>query len=234
MLGVAPLGASDGEGTYFPVDHDEYVTIPGAALAAVNGQYEIRVTEELSEVSYLDQIKLYAVDHPAATEIFTNEKFKGPPYPEYRLYGVDAPHLSARPRATITAAMSSRSFWQRDQRLSRSVSAHRDWESPDLHTLELDFGRAAPNGHAVLLLNGWVDWPDGSTFRAASQEFKGGLVMPYLQVQDAAGAVEDGQRRYGHAGRQAQDHRGRAGVSLGHRASCASSPTSASIGTRSS
>ena len=55
------------------------------------------------------------------------------------------------------------------------------------HTLELDFGKAAPEGRAVLLLNGWVDWPDGSTFRAAAQEVKGGLVMPYLQMQDAAG-----------------------------------------------
>ena len=35
VLGVAPLGASDGDGSYFPVDHDEYVQIPGArALAA--------------------------------------------------------------------------------------------------------------------------------------------------------------------------------------------------------
>jgi hypothetical protein len=32
-----------------------------------------------------------------------------------------------------------------------------------------------------------VDWPDGSTFRAASQEQPGGLVMPYLEVQDAQG-----------------------------------------------
>ena len=55
------------------------------------------------------------------------------------------------------------------------------------HTLELDFGQAAPDGRAVLLLNGWVDWADGSTFRAAAQEVKGGLVMPYLQMQDAAG-----------------------------------------------
>ena len=30
VLGVAPLGASDGDGSYFPVDHDEYVSIPGA------------------------------------------------------------------------------------------------------------------------------------------------------------------------------------------------------------
>src|SRR5258708_37598092 len=88
VLGVAPLGASDGEGTYFPVDHDEYVSIPGEALAPIEGQYDIRVTEELSEVSYIDQIQLLAVDHPAGTEIFTNEKVKGPPYPEFRLFGV--------------------------------------------------------------------------------------------------------------------------------------------------
>jgi hypothetical protein len=57
-----------------------------------------------------------------------------------------------------------------------------------MHTLELDFANAAPDGHATLLLNGWVDWADGSVFRAASQESPRGLVMPYLQVQDASGA----------------------------------------------
>lgn len=57
----------------------------------------------------------------------------------------------------------------------------------DLHSLELDFGSVAPSGTALLLLNGWVDWPDGSTFRRASQESKEGLMPPYLQVQDAQG-----------------------------------------------
>jgi hypothetical protein len=57
----------------------------------------------------------------------------------------------------------------------------------ELHTLDLDFKGAAPSGKAVLLLNGWVDWPDGSTFRRASQESSAGLVMPYLQVRDARG-----------------------------------------------
>jgi hypothetical protein len=55
-----------------------------------------------------------------------------------------------------------------------------------MHTLEMDFGSAAPS-HAILLLNGWVDWPDGSTFRKASQESAAGLIVPYLQVQDAEG-----------------------------------------------
>ena len=185
VLGVAPLGASDGEGTYFPVDHDEYVSIPGTALAAENGRYDIRITEELSEVSYLDQVQLLAVDHPAATEIFTNEKFKAPPYPEFKLFGVQ--HR--------VYPQSARDDQGRDV-LPRLVA--RDQQYPDgfprselgvatPHTLELDFGNAAPDGRAVLLLNGWVDWPDGSTFRAAAQEVKGGLVMPYLQMQDASG-----------------------------------------------
>ena len=47
---------------------------------------------------------------------------------------------------------------------------------------------AKPRRHnrAVLILNGWVDWADGSTFMAASQAKKD-LVLPYLQVKDAAG-----------------------------------------------
>jgi len=32
------------------------------------------VTEELHEVSYIDQIRLFAIDHPQSEEIFTNDK----------------------------------------------------------------------------------------------------------------------------------------------------------------
>ena len=41
VLGVAPLGARDGDGSYFPVDHDEYVQIPGAALQPVMNNREL-------------------------------------------------------------------------------------------------------------------------------------------------------------------------------------------------
>ena len=83
VLGVAPLGASSGDGQFFPTDHQEYVSIPGDALKEKNGAYEVRVTEELREVSFIDQIKLQAVDHPATVDIVTNEKFKSPPYPSF-------------------------------------------------------------------------------------------------------------------------------------------------------
>jgi len=183
VLGVAPLGAASGDGSYFPVDHDEYVQIPGEALQHVNGRYEIRISEELREVSYLDEVKLIAVDHPAAVEIFTNDKFKSPPFPEFRLFGVKRRIYPVR--ATDD-----------DGRDVLPRLLHRDRTYPDgfrrnyldvaeLHKLDLDFGTAAPANRAVLILNGWVDWADGSTFMAASQAKKD--LLPYLQVKDAAG-----------------------------------------------
>jgi hypothetical protein len=59
-----------------------------------------------------------------------------------------------------------------------------------LHHLDLDFGDAAPDGRAVLVLQGWVDWADGSTFRSAAQEDPRGLVLPSLQMRNAAGRWE--------------------------------------------
>src|ERR1039457_5954797 len=166
VLGVAPLGASSGDGQFFPVDHDEYVSIPGEALQARGGEYDIRVTEELREVSYLDKIQLLALDHPAGVGIVTNEKFKSPPFPEFRLFGVG---LRNGERVYPVTA--------RDQSGAdvRAALAQRDRVYPDsfrrgpagiaeMHTLDLDFGHAAPGNRAVLVLNGWVDWADGSTF----------------------------------------------------------------------
>jgi Flp pilus assembly protein TadD len=185
VLGVAPLGARDGDGSYFPVDHDEYVQIPGEALHAANDHYEVRVTEELSEVSYLDQIQLYAIDHRDGTEIFTNEKFKGPPYPEFRLFSVER-RIYPKTARDDTGGDVLPQLMAKDQRYPDHFRRSETGVA-DLHSLDLDFGAVAPSGKAILLLNGWVDWPDGSTFRRASQESEAGLVMPYLQVQDAAG-----------------------------------------------
>lgn len=188
VLGVAPLGASAGDGEYFPVDHDEYIQIPGEALVAspaIGGRYEIRVTEELREVAYLDQVHLIAVDHPETVEIFTNDKFKGPPFPEFRLFGVERriPPVAARDaegRDVLDRVLArDRRYPDGYKRTSAGVA--------ELHHLDLDFGKAAPDGRAVLILSGWVDWADGSTFLGAAQEADGGLVMPRLQVKDAAG-----------------------------------------------
>jgi len=185
VLGVAPLGASSADGKYFPVDHDEYIQIPGRALRERDGEYEIRITEELHEVSYLDQVQLITVDHPSASEIFTNDKFKSPPFPEFRLFGVTKRVYPMGARdgngRDVRASLMKRDLTYPDA-FGRNLSG-----TAELHALELDFTGAAADGRAVLLLNGWVDWADGSTFLGESQHQGGGLVFPYLQVKNAAG-----------------------------------------------
>jgi tetratricopeptide (TPR) repeat protein len=185
VLGVAPLGASSGDGQFFPVDHQEYIQIPDGALVEQNGRLDVRITEELSEVSYLDQVELFAVDHPAATDVFTSERWKGPPFPDFKMYAV----------SKRTYPVAARDHLDRDVRDLLLAQDHRyvtgfrhDLSGvAELHTLDLDFGPgAARNGKALLVLNGWVDWADGSTFLARSQEGEG-LIPPYLQMKDANG-----------------------------------------------
>ncbi len=198
VLGVAPLGASSGDGGYFPVDHDEHVQIPRGALVERDGRFEIRMTEELREVAFLDRIRLVAIDHPETLEIFVNDKFQDPPFPELKLYGVER-------RIPPISAIAGSDDEGRNGRGGRDVLAKvlaRDRTYPDgfardaagiavRHHLDLDFGdAAAPDGRALLVLSGWVDWADGSTFLGAGQrpgEAGGGLEMPRLLVKDEAG-----------------------------------------------
>ena len=154
VLGVAPLGAMSGDGSYFPVDHLEHIQIPAGAMVARHGRYEIRLTEELSEIAYVDQVKLLAVDHPAGQTVFLNEKFQAPPYPDLKLYGVA-------------------------RRLKPESTTVKPGES-----LVMKFGSAASRllQKPILVLTGWVEWADGSQFRAASQRPGGELRMPSLEV----------------------------------------------------
>ncbi len=185
VLGVAPLGASAGDGQYFPVDHDEYVLVPGEALVPVDGRYEVRVTEELREVSYLDRIQLIGLDYPASMTVVTNDKFKAPPFPEFRLFGVDQPIAPIAARDHRNADVLDR-LLAADRQYPGAF--RRDYEGvAELHHLDLDFGRVARDNRAVLVLTGWVDWADGSTFRGAAQEDPRGLVLPFLQAKDALG-----------------------------------------------
>ncbi len=186
VLGVAPLGAAAGDGTYFPVDHLEHIQISGSQLRPRNGAFEIRLTEELSEVAYIDQIRLIAVDHPAAVTVYTNEKFQAPPYPDLHLYSSTGPLSPVAARDNTGADVRQRLFAKdgiypdRFRRTEAGIA--------ESHTLELDFGMdlAAAN-RTLLILHGWVDWADGSAFLGYAQQDKRGLMPPSLSVQNVKG-----------------------------------------------
>ncbi|MCS7025621.1 MAG: hypothetical protein NZV14_12545 [Bryobacteraceae bacterium] len=186
VLGVAPLGASSGDGSFFATDHDEYVWIPASKLKPREGFYDLRITEELSEVSYIDHVQLLAVDHPVKTELYSNDKWKAPPYPEFRLFGTER---RIYPRRALDGLGHDvrRALLSRDRIYADRFPRRLDQTAP-LHSLELDFGPGVPSQGVFLVLTGWVDWADGSTFLRQAQQPGGALQPPYLQVRDARGA----------------------------------------------
>ena len=90
VLGVAPLGMPLATDVIHSADFDEYVPIPGTALRARDGMFELRLTEELREAGYLDAVRLLAVDRPAGVQTVPNERFVAPPHPEFGIYAVTA------------------------------------------------------------------------------------------------------------------------------------------------
>ncbi len=143
---------------------------PARRCSRATAHYEVRLTEELREVSYIDQIKLIALDHPAGIDVITNEKFKSPPFPEFRLFGAERkiyPVERARGELRpVQAPRRARLCSTRRSSLSRYVpprlGRRRRTASPGS-----GFRPAARDNRAALVLNGWVDWADGSTFLAA-------------------------------------------------------------------
>ena len=57
---------------------EEWYKISRDQLVPHDGYFDLRITGELWETYYYDSIALMTVDHPAATEIFTDERFDVP------------------------------------------------------------------------------------------------------------------------------------------------------------
>ena len=72
-LRINSLGTARVEAT------EEWYKIGRDELKPRDGFYDLRVTEELWESYYYDHLSLMTVDHPAGTEVFTDERFDVPP-----------------------------------------------------------------------------------------------------------------------------------------------------------
>ena len=68
ILGASPLGLPVSASHYVEEDPEELLALGNERqFPPHDRQYEVRITEELREVLYLDQAKLMVVDHPAGT-----------------------------------------------------------------------------------------------------------------------------------------------------------------------
>lgn len=181
-----PLGIMAGEIAYAPPEPSlEYVRIPPGVLAERDGEYEIRITEELWEVAYLDRLELLAVDHPADIEVYANEAFGAPTVPNDRLHVVGR---RWRPERAIDhrGIDVGPDLAERDFRFVGGFEAERFQGLTLLHDLTLRLEGAAGRP-ATLFLGGWIHPTDASIHVRIGQAGAPSVVRPYLEVPDGAG-----------------------------------------------
>jgi hypothetical protein len=200
VLGITPLGLPMAPGmpgappAMVPPDHDEYVLVKGEQLVAKDGVYEMHFTEELREVTYLDRIRLDVVDHPADTEVFPNERFSFPPFPEAHTHTVKDPLSPSK--ATDQDGKDWTAELARDDRrfaipFELPSGAFRGLATP--HTLELAFDpeRVKSAAKLRLFLNGWFYWTDASVNMAAARDPEVEFIPPILSVPDGDGGWKE-------------------------------------------
>lgn len=168
LLWAAPIGLLFGEETVAPWREWEYLKIPGERLTAQDGQYRMRITEELWEAGYFDQVELIAVDHPADVEIFTNEKVGPPELAAHKIHTVRQRRLPIAARdkhgrdvLPIVAHEDQNYFKGYEQKYKQGLTEE--------HFLELDLGDLAGARRITLFLTGWVYPTDTSINVALSQ-----------------------------------------------------------------
>lgn len=185
VLGVGPLGVPCAPDRWFPVDCTELTRIGPDQLVPTGGEYELRLTEDLREIAFVDQVHLRVIDHPADCEVVPNEMFTGPPFPEDRFFAVREPHL---PRAA---------FDDRGQDVLELIREH-DGRCPAFertsydglarpHSLTLEFGDIGEAKQPMLYLDAWIYWPDSSVSWGIFQNPDYAITPLRLEVRDAGG-----------------------------------------------
>ncbi|MDF1799690.1 MAG: tetratricopeptide repeat protein [Planctomycetota bacterium] len=209
VLGITPLGLPMAPGMFVPPDHDEYVLVTGEQLVAREDGgglwYDLQFTEELREVTYLDQAKLIVVDHPVGTEIYPDERFCFPPFPGEHTHIAEDVHapVSAREVDLATGSPDGRDW------APELAAIDGDYAEPFVHhrgrfqglakphVVELAFDPAdvADAEQLRLLMTGWFFWTDASVNMAAARTPGVDFVPPIFSVPDPTS--ETGWRELG-------------------------------------
>ena len=186
FLGGSAIGYQTAPGRWSYPDTDEYVRVTGEQLRERDGRYSVRMNNQLEEVIYFDAAKLVAVDHPAGTDVYPNERLMpGPPYPEFKIYSVKG----ARPPAAARGDQGEDVLplvAQIDRRYPEDFELLPFKGYAREHALTLDLGEVKKAKRVLLLLTAWIDYADSTSNLAASQA-GARLVAPYIQVKDARG-----------------------------------------------
>lgn len=181
-----PLGIMGGQTAYAPASPaEDYIKIPDGLLVDEDGQYRLRITDELWETPFFDEVKLLNIDHPESVDIFIDERF-GPPPPEplpiYTLASAQPPIRAIDGAGTDLLDK----LLKADGYFAGPLAATRYQGLMAEHDLILDPGPIDPDV-TVLYLKGWIFPTDASINVAMSQSDAYNPLPPQVQVIDPHG-----------------------------------------------
>lgn len=147
---------------------EEWYKISGDQLVPNNGYYDLRITGELWETYYYDYLKLIVVDHPAGTEIFTDERFVIPPV-KLAITAVAPPHRIAKAVDDLGADVTDVVSTLDGKYLDTFGRGQYQGLTRD-HFVEIELGdKVPPSGPLWLIAKGWLHPTDSSVNVAISQ-----------------------------------------------------------------
>jgi hypothetical protein len=163
-------------------DPDEYIKIVGTQLRPRNGRLSVKFAEPMEEVIYLDRVRLFAIDHPAGSEIHPHEYFAATaPQPPAEVFVTTGARLplgawdeKGRDVLPLLRARDGRYIEDFDRAPFKGFAR--------LHALELDLGELRPNAPVRLLMAGFTDYFTATSVFAAHQA-NVTAVVPYLEAR---------------------------------------------------
>jgi Flp pilus assembly protein TadD len=182
-----PLGLMGGSSAFAPAGaSQEYLRIPGDALAPRDGRYVLQLTEELWETAYADEVKLIAVDHPDSVDVFVDERFVPPGPVKLNLFQVSQRRL---PISAIDERGNDvlPALRQSDDVYVSNFTPTKYQGVVESHDLIMDLGESAGRPQSFLFLRGWIYPTDASINVALSQQSSIKVAPPSLEVRDANG-----------------------------------------------
>jgi hypothetical protein len=162
---------------------EDWVKIQGDQLASRDGIYDIRITAELWETHFFDAVHLTAVDHPAGTSVFVDERFSrfsSAP----KVYATTKPKSFARVRDDYGQEVTGQVQLRDGQYLDTFGRGVYQGITRD-HWVEVTVGDEAPAEAPLwLVAQGWIHPTDSSINLAISQGTSPGPRGLSLEVFD--------------------------------------------------
>jgi tetratricopeptide (TPR) repeat protein len=188
VIGAAVIGHWVSPTKHNIPDPDEWIKVNGDQLREHDGLFSLRFGEPMEEVNFVDQVRLVAIDHPAGTSVYPNERFLSePPFAKAKTIVAAAPHpLLAATDDHGNNVLPILSQRDTDDRATRTYV--RDFTNlpfagfANLHSLTIDIGPWSPKHPLRLLLHGFIEYFSASSMYSAWQA---GLtpIPPYIEAQ---------------------------------------------------